>query len=117
MRHRIILAILSGLLASSCTLVPKADIPVEDKSAFVEPLTVKAPPIRPLKMNKIEWSVVSSSNLDAFLSEVTDSDGSFVFYAITVPDYVGLSLNMDEIRRYIKQQKDTINYYETLLER
>ena len=40
------------------------------------------------------------------------SIGDFVFFAISVPDYENLSLNMSELKRYIDQQKTIIVYYE-----
>ena len=36
----------------------------------------------------------------------------YVFYAISVPSYENLALDMAELRRYIEQQKEIIIYYE-----
>ncbi len=35
-----------------------------------------------------------------------------VYFALSVPDYENLSLNMGELKRYIEQQKTIIVYYE-----
>ena len=39
-------------------------------------------------------------------------NGDIVFFAISVPDYENISLNMGELRRFIEQQKSIILYYE-----
>ena len=39
-------------------------------------------------------------------------NGEFVFYAMSVPSYENLALDMAELRRYIEQQKEIIIYYE-----
>ena len=36
----------------------------------------------------------------------------FVFYVLSVHDYENLALNMSELYRYIKQQKEIVIYYE-----
>ena len=35
-----------------------------------------------------------------------------MFYAVSVHDYENLAINMSELYRYIKQQKEVIIYYE-----
>ena len=36
----------------------------------------------------------------------------FVFYVVSLHDYENLALNMSELFRYIKQQKEIVIYYE-----
>ena len=43
---------------------------------------------------------------------LTNTNDSYVFYAVSVHDYENLALNFAEIFRYIKQQKEIIIYYE-----
>ena len=44
--------------------------------------------------------------------EFTKANSDYVFYAVSVHDYENLALNMAEIFRYIKQQKEIVIYYE-----
>lgn len=71
---------------------------------------------RPRAVNLLDASfrVVTAENLDEFLEEVTVGD-QFVFIAMDVQDYENLSLNVDELRRYIEQQQSVILYYEESL--
>jgi len=105
---KIFLISLSVILLTSCS-TPEPEIIT--RTEFVE----KDVPIqnrpRGVSLNDVEWRVVTSENLDAFLEEISVGDG-YVFYAISVSDYENLSLNLAELRRYILQQRELIVYYE-----
>ena len=62
---------------------------------------------RPVDMNGIYFYVV-----EEFKGRFTQEKGDFLFYAISVRDYETLALNMSELKRFIKQQKELIVYYE-----
>jgi hypothetical protein len=72
---------------------------------------------KPVSLNKLEdsWYVVTPETLDAFLAEVKERQGVIVFYAIVVDDYKALGFNVEEMRRYIRQQNSVIVYYEEAL--
>ena len=70
------------------------------------------PPPAPVRLKDVQWYVVSEENLEDFKERITDRQGMLVWYAITVNDYESLSVNLQEIRRYIVQQQDLIKYYE-----
>lgn len=71
-----------------------------------------------LKLNKnITWYVITPDTIDAFNEKINKEQGKeWVFYAIEVKDYERLSLNVAEIRRYIIQQKNIIEYYENSIQ-
>jgi hypothetical protein len=50
--------------------------------------------------------------LEDFLARFEEEAGITVFFALSVPDYENMSLNVAELRRYIDQQKAVILYYE-----
>lgn len=83
------------------TVVEKISVPIQQ---------------RPRAVNLLDASfrVVTAENIDEFLEEVTVGD-QFVFIAMDVQDYENLSLNVDELRRYIEQQQSVILYYEESL--
>ncbi|MEK9697752.1 MAG: hypothetical protein VW270_18440 [Candidatus Poseidoniales archaeon] len=60
----------------------------------------------------VKWYVVTKDNMNEFLEQFEKKNGSVVFFAISVPDYENMSLNMAELRRYIEQQKAIVVYYE-----
>ena len=96
------------LLLTGCSDIPSKTI----SNAVVESVTVPIQP-RPRAVNLVDvkFNVVNSENIEEFLSSITVGD-EFVFIAMGVRDYERLSLNVDELRRYIEQQNSVILFYE-----
>jgi hypothetical protein len=68
--------------------------------------------VRAVKLEDVEFKVVTSENIDEFLKQWKKKYGDdFVFIAFSVKDYETMALNLEEIRRYINQQKEIIVYY------
>jgi len=65
-----------------------------------------------MRMNPMNFYVVTSANLDSFKKRFEKDNGNLVFYAISVRDYENLALNISELDRYLKQQQEIIIYYE-----
>ena len=63
-------------------------------------------------MIDIKWYTVTTDNIDEFEKNFENDNGDLVFFAISVPHYQNLSLNLAEIRRYLEQQQSIIIYYE-----
>jgi hypothetical protein len=68
-------------------------------------------------MNPVYFYAVTPENLDEFLERFERENGDIVFFAISVPHYENLSLNMADLKRYIGQQKSLIVYYEDSIRR
>jgi hypothetical protein len=64
----------------------------------------------------VYWYVVTAENMEQFQQRFAERHDEQVYYAISVPDYEDLSVNMSEILRYIEQQKQLILYYEQIIE-
>jgi len=60
----------------------------------------------------MQFYVVTEDNYEEFSSKFIKKNGELVYIAISIKDYENLSLNMAELFRYIKQQKEVIVYYE-----
>ncbi len=60
----------------------------------------------------IRWYVVTKSSLEDFMKEFEKKSGDMVFFAMSVPDYEKMSLNVAELKRFIEQQNAVIVYYE-----
>ena len=98
-----------AFLLSACGSVEKLKVfssPVENK--IIAPSDPK-----PLLLDKLHSDVVNKDNLQKFLKELQKEQNTeeFVFYAITPKTYELLALNMQEIKRFILQQKDIIIFY------
>jgi len=108
-RLKKILVVSSSLLLTACLGSNKK---IEISTAPV-PIQVMHPEFpKPVKLDDITFKVVTSENLDEFLKEWKQKNGNdFVFIVFSVKDYESMALNLQELRRYINQQKEIIIYY------
>jgi len=107
------LKILSPLLLltliSGCSLIPNQ---VEVQTKFVErQIPIQGHP-KGVTLYPVTFYAVTEANFDEFKEKFKSENADFVFFALSVPDYENLSLNMAEMKRYIEQQKTIIVYYE-----
>ena len=116
MAHKNYLTILSLLLLcpllSNCALWRKPEKEIIVQTVEVEKkIPIQSRP-KPIDMNGVKFYVVTEENFEQFKEEYTKENSDYVFYAVSVHDYENLALNMAEIFRYIKQQKEIVIYYE-----
>ena len=113
MLHRKFLIFWSLLLLvslSSCSWKPEKQVVVQTK--IVKPvIEIKERP-KGVKMLPVKFYVVTEKNYEEFKEKFKKENGEFVFYAMSVPSYENLALDITELRRYIEQQKEIIIYYE-----
>lgn len=102
------------LLLTGCSLfqTPPPAIKTEFKRIQIE---IKEHPT-PLDLKEIYWYVGTEETLDDFVDRLkTNTHDELAFYALSVQDYERMAINFSEITRYIKQQKELLNYYETAI--
>lgn len=104
---------LTLLVLSNCAKTPVQ--PDTNTTVFAPTIALKPAP-RPVELTNIKWYVVNQDNIEQFTKDMTlTGDNKFVFVAMSVQDYEVLSLNLDELRRYINQQGSLIVYYENAI--
>ncbi len=113
MQHRNYLTIWSLVLLlalSGCSLIPKE---VQVQTKFVEKqIPIQGHP-KGLNLFPLQFYAVTEENFEEFKERFgKENGGNMVYFALSVPDYENLSLNMGELKRYIEQQKTIIVYYE-----
>ena len=110
--NKLIIAILA-LTLTGCSMFRKPEEVVVTNTVIQAPnIPLQSSP-RPINMIDIKWYTVTTDNIDEFEKNFENDNGDLVFFAISVPHYQNLSLNLAEIRRYIEQQQSIIIYYET----
>ena len=110
LRASLFLLLLSSLTA--CSLFSKPEKVVVTQVEYVERTIPLQPRPKPISLYDLDFYAVTEENLDEFLERFEKENGDIVFFAISVPDYENISLNMGELRRFIEQQKSIILYYE-----
>tara|TARA_Y100000004_G_scaffold29766_1_gene30862 strand:+ start:1656 stop:2003 length:348 start_codon:yes stop_codon:yes gene_type:complete len=96
-------------LISGCSLIPKE---VQVQTKIVErQIPIQGHP-KGVTMYPVTFYAVTEQNYEEFKEKFKNENADLVFFALSVPDYENLSLNMAELKRYIDQQKTIIIYYE-----
>ena len=104
--------LLLTLLLSSCGYLRKPEKEIVVQTVEVQKnIPVQSRP-KPVDMNDVKFYVVTDENYEEFKEKFMKTNNDYVFYVVSVHDYENLALNMSELLRYIKQQKETIVYYE-----
>lgn len=78
-----------------------------------EPIRIYQPqPTPPIEMLDVNWFVITEENLDEQVENIENMlGGQFVVFALTPDGYEKMAENLQEIRRYIRQQKELLVYY------
>ena len=107
------------LLLSSCSMGGRRATPnpIEIISAPIQ-IEIYHPPLpKAIQLERPDWYVVSEKNIDEFmekLSKIQGYEGVPTFVALSPQAYEKMSGNLQEMRRYILEQKEIIVYYKTV---
>ena len=104
--------LLLTLLLSSCGYLRKPEKEIVVQTVEVHKVIPVQPQPKPIDMTDVKFYVVTEENYDEFKEKFMKRNNDFVFYVVSVHDYENLALNMSELYRYIKQQKEIVVYYE-----
>lgn len=103
------------LLVSGCSLMQPQVKPVEVVT-IQEPAPIYHPPLPlELQMVDIEWRVLTPDIMAEYLELLEQGSAPpQAYYALTTKHYEGLSMNMAEQKRYLKQILSIVEYYREL---
>ena len=100
------------LLMTGCSLLSKPEEVIVTRTVTVAREIPLKPSPRPISMTDVNWYVVTTDNIQEFEKRFENDNSDLVFFALSVPHYQNLSVNLADIKRYIEQQKAIIVYYE-----
>lgn len=72
------------------------------------PIVIHPEPPAAAEMREVTWTVLNKERLEEILREGGDE---LVLFTLTPQGYENLAVNMQEIIRYIREQKEIIIYY------
>lgn len=77
------------------------------------PLKIYQPPLpEEIMLEEVKFFVITKENLEDQIKKIETLLGDdFVVFAITPQTYENMAYNLQEIRRYVRQQKEVILYY------
>ena len=114
---------LSLALVAGCSWMPSLEwgnepefIPPEPQIVTVVekiPLRIYQPPLpQEIDLLNVNFFVITEENYDEKKKEIEKIlDGNFVVFALTPDGYEKMAENFQEVRRYVRQQKELILYY------
>tara|TARA_A100000164_G_scaffold267752_1_gene239556 strand:+ start:35 stop:427 length:393 start_codon:yes stop_codon:yes gene_type:complete len=89
---------------------PVEVVQIQKKQAIYHP-----PLPSKVRTKPVEWKVLTPAVMDEYLSDLEKGEApTNVYYGVSPTGYENLSLNMAEIKRYIKQVLSIVNYYKEL---
>jgi hypothetical protein len=114
-----ILAISSLVLLTGCAGLPSWNAtpvipePVIKTVTEYKTLEIYQPPLpQAISLEDVEFFVITEKNKDEKIAELEKmQSGSFVLFGLTPQGYENMAYNLQEIRRYIREQKEIVLYY------
>ena len=104
------LALLTLLAISGCSSTMPQRIEVSAKPIEKPELVLPNPEV--INMKEVTWILLTPENFEEKVAELSKDGRPIVFFALTDKGYENLSLNFNDIRSYIQQQKAIIAAYE-----
>ena len=85
--------------------------PIEIIKKSVEKTPLNLPMSDPLKLESVNWRIVTPENIDKVWEELGAEGGNVVLFALTEDGYKTLSLNFAQIRNFILTQNEMLIKY------
>ena len=113
---RILSSVLLLTLGGCSMLQPQplpAPEPIIKTVTEFKTLEIYQPPLpKAIDLQDVEFFVITESNFEEQVARLEKmQDGTYVLFGLTPQDYENMAYNLQELRRYIRQQKEIIIYY------
>ena len=114
---RIATSFLTILFLSGCSFLQNDPLPTPEPVIKTvteyKTLEIYQPQLpRKIDLQDVEFFVVTEKNLEEQIASSSKMQGgTFVIFGMTPQDYENMAFNLQELRRYIRQQKEIIIYY------
>ena len=109
----LVLPILTISSLTSCSSVKRLEV----STTAVERVPLVLPEVDVLKLERVDWYVVTQENLAAVLDELDKKGHKRVVFGTTDKGYEILSVNMAKIQKLVRQQKAIIVAYKEFYEK
>jgi len=113
MKKSVLYLVPLAILLSSCSWKSEKEIVTVDR--IVKPTIAIAQKPRPVDFGELKVKVITEANVQEVIEEMKTNQGQFLVYALDPLTFKNLAIGIEEIKRYIQQQKDIIVYYEKAL--
>lgn len=90
--------------------MPEPKVVTETK--IVKPTIMIAEHPDPLEFAAMNMIVITEKNINEVIKTMKQKKGYFVIYGLNPQSFSNLAISLEQIKRYIEQQKQIILYYE-----
>ena len=111
MKVKSIILISCLFVIANCSMMPSAK-PVEVVT-IAEPVPLYHPPL-PLEVGlvDIDWEILTPDLMKEYLEDYENGSApAIAYYSLTSKEYENLSMNMAEIKRYLRDTLSIVKYY------
>jgi len=111
MKVKTIILISCLFVITNCSMMPSAK-PVEVVT-IAEPVPLYHPPL-PLEVGlvDIDWEILTPDLMKEYLENYENGSApAIAYYSLTSKEYENLSMNMAEIKRYLRDTLSIVKYY------
>lgn len=109
---KIINSIVMLIILTNCSMIPTSTKPVEVVT-IAEPVPMYHPPL-PLEvqMVDIDWEILTPEIMNEYLEDYENGSApAIAYYSLTSKEYENLSMNMAEIKRYLRDTLSIVKFY------
>jgi len=112
-----ILSLLLLLFVGGCSLLQPAPMvqpePIIKTVTEFKTLEIYQPPLpEAINLEDVEFFVITEKNFEEQVARLERMQGgTYVLFGLTPQDYENMAYNLQELRRYVRQQKEIILYY------
>ena len=98
------------ILLTSCSFMPR-EKQIEVVTKQIEKPKLNIEQVEPLDLKPVKWIVVTKENAEQIFTNLENEGKSIALFALDTDTYEVLSLNMEELKRYILTQKEVLIKY------
>ena len=112
--------LLASLLLPSCALLDRSEPIPQVRPVEIVTIEKPAPVFHPVLPEQIvflpvEWKILTPSDMEQYITDLKAGEAPVnVWYGLTTKGYENLSANMADIKRYLRQILNIVDYYQDL---
>ena len=111
----LLLFVMLIILLTSCSFMPR-EKQIEVVTKQIEKTKLNIEQVEPLDLKPVKWIVVTKENAEQIFTDLENEGKSIALFALDTDTYEVLSLNMEELKRYILTQKEVLIKYKEYYE-
>jgi len=98
---------------TGCTSFPLIQSKPVEVVTIAEPMPMYHPPLpMEVQLVDIDWEILTPELMQEYLNQIDNGSApETAYYSLTSKDYENLSMNMAEVKRYIRDTLSIIEFY------